>query len=144
VRFSFKALAVVSLLLAAAVWADPTQYTLESANGKTFTVRDHLGRSHAFKGKRPCPGVRSGHKVVFERGGPNVTCISAQLRDLVTNATCSVWCVNPSAVKLTPPPKGSATDARTRDDRKTDLLDLTAPDAGTPSRRDRAPRRSLP
>lgn len=143
-RLPFKALAVLSLLFAAAVWADPTQYTLESANGKTFTVRDHLGRSHAFKAKRPCPGVRSGHRVIFERGGPNVTCLSAQLRDLVTNATCSVWCVNPAAVKLQATPRGSQGDERQRDDRKTDLLDLTAPDAGTRSPDPRSQRRSLP
>lgn len=129
-----------ALLGATALWADPTPYTLESANGRTFTVRDHLGRPHTFRGKRPCPGVRSGHKVVFDRGGPNVTCLSAQLRDLVTNATCSVWCVNPSEPRMVPaPPPGKKGDARTADDRKTDLLELMTPDAGTASPRRRAP-----
>jgi hypothetical protein len=126
------------VLLSAAALADPTQYTLESANGKTYVVRDHRGRPHTYRGKRPCPGIRSGHKVVFDRGGPNVTCISAKLRDLVTNATCSVWCVNPSEPKLLPrPPERSATPG----ERKTDLLDLTREDAGTraPERQRRKP-----
>lgn len=127
-----KAISVAALTVAAAVWADPSQYTLESANGKTFVVRDHLGRPRTFKAKRTCLGIRSSHKVMFDRGGPNVTCISAEIRDLVTNATCPVWCMRPPQSKLAVKIHAGASR---QPGRETNLLDLSRPpehaDAGT-------------
>lgn len=121
-RALVKSVSWSALLMAMAVWADPTHYTLESANGKTFVVRDHLGRPRTFKAQRTCQGIRSTHKVMFERGGPNVTCVSAQLRDLVTNATCPVWCIRPSENKLAVKVEAGVSDKPVRD---TDLLDLS-------------------
>jgi hypothetical protein len=114
--------------LSTAALADPTQYKLESANGKTFVVKDHLGRPRTFTAKRTCQGFRSSHPVRFERGGPNVTCISAEIRDLVTNATCSVWCVRPKDSKLSIKPR--AQDSRSRREAPTNLLELSRPKVG--------------
>ena len=133
-RLLLGILLATALFVSAVVLADPTQYRVETTDGKTFVVRDHLGRRHTFRAQRTCSEVRNGHTIMFELGGPNFTCVSASFRDVITGRTCSVWCVQAG---------GSSVAHLRRHDtdeedhsRSTSLLDLDSPDAGTDSTSD--------
>lgn len=63
-------------------------YSIQAAaNDETFVINDSV-----FKAKTYCFGLDKGDKVIFIKGSPGGSCVSATFLDLKNDKVCEVWC----------------------------------------------------
>ena len=76
------------LSMSVSVFANDTEYTIQ----RSHTDEIFIINGEVYEAKTYCFNMNEGDKVLFLEGSPLGACLSAELLNLRTKKSCSVWC----------------------------------------------------